>query len=66
MKYLRLIGDAKIRSTPNSGKGTLKGWLEFLISMFSSQKLYGSSSDKNLDVAGGEDDVELVAGEWSE
>ena len=38
-KNLRFLGDARIRSTPNSGKGTLTDLFELLISKFSSQKL---------------------------
>ena len=57
-KNLRFLGDARIRSTPNSGKGTLTDLFELLISKFSSQKLY-ESLDSTWDVLGGEEATEL-------
>ena len=42
VQNLRFLGDARIRSTPNSGKGTFTDLFELLISKFSSQKLYES------------------------
>ena len=57
--YIRLFGDARIRSTPNSGKGTLTDLFELLISKFSSQKLY-ASLDNTCDVPIGDEATELL------
>ena len=57
--YIRLFGDARIRSTPNSGKGTLTDLFELLISKFSSQKLY-ESFDNTWDVPSGDEATEVL------